>query len=217
MSEAEQCGTAIPDVERLRDVVRPMANRWVWKRAALYPDVFSPADVDELTGTVLEKYTVGWNRGAGNVDRDVDDAGVLIDEQDRDAKLGGWIKKVSYGVVVDELRRRGARPERVVDLAPPESADVLLRRALGEMATPSLITHHKLLLHAGLDELAKDHPEDPPLILARYEEGKSIAEIAADLGISAETAKQRIRRATRRLRKIIERLLSDDDPSGSDR
>ena len=80
------------------------------------------------------------------------------------------------------------------------------------MATPSLITHHKMLLFDALDVVAKKHPKDPELIRLRYESGLSVGEIADRLGESDETVKKRIQRATKRLRDVIEQIEEDSLP-----
>lgn len=222
MENEDYVGTALPTIARLRDVVRPMATRMINSQARPYADLLVGADRDELAGRLLEKYMAGWQRGEGKVDHEVYVAGDKIpdgyDEGDeipgdkRDARLGSWMKKAAKGVIVDELRRRGVRKEQLADMAASSDADTRLKAALGEMATPSLITHHKMLLLDALAEVAKSHPDAPELIHLRYEAGLSVAEIADRLGESVETVKKRLQRATKRLRDVIVRLEGDPPP-----
>ncbi|PVG83740.1 hypothetical protein DDE18_05330 [Nocardioides gansuensis] len=210
--------TSLPDVQRLAGSVEPMVRRIVRRRASAYPGMFNSADIEELTGTVLEMYARAWDRGKGEVDRgdQTDEHGQPLSPDARDDKLGAWLKTVAGRVVIDELRRRGAQRRRGdgPDLAldDDESVDRRLQVALGEMATPSLLTHHKLLLLKALDLVEKKHPKDPELIRLRYELGLSVKEIADRRHESEEAVKKRLQRATKRLRDVIEQIENDALP-----
>jgi len=213
MENEDYVGTALPTIARLRDVVRPMAVRMINSQTRPYADLLVEADRDELTGRLLEKYMAGWKRGEGEVDREVYAAvneipkgykeGDEIPEDHRNARLGSWMKKAAKGVVIDELRRRGVRKEQLADMAASTNVDSRLRAALGEMATPSLITHHKMLLLDALEQVSK---KDRDLIQLRYEAGLSVTEIADRVGVDYETVKRRLQRATQRLRAAIEAI-----------
>lgn len=63
-------------------------------------------------------------------------------------------------------------------------------------------------VHAALNRL---RPEDKELIECRHFGGKSLAQMSAQLGVSVERVRQKLLRATRRLRAVIDGIATADD------
>lgn len=183
----EPVGTLPEVIEHLRDVVRPLTVQLVAKQAAGYADILTAADRDDLVGEVLAKYHKKWGRGRGP------------------DHLGAWLKPVVERTIIDELRRRGARPKMAALLDSTEGR-VPFEDLLVSLRTPSLHLHYAKLLDDAMREIARQHPADPALIEWRYAYGLELAEIAARLGVSEDTAKKRVQRATTRLRNVVTRL-----------
>lgn len=192
MDLSDTAGTRPETVLHLRDVVRPLVVKMVAKRAAAHHDLLTADDRDDLVGVVMEKYHRQWGRGDGP------------------DYLGGWLRPVVEASIVDELRRRAARP-KIAAPADQSRGQVPFEELLVSLLTPSLQTHYTRLLQDALAELAIDRPHDPELIQLRYSDGLELAEIATRLGLSEETVKKRVQRATIRLRSILTRLTGSQE------
>jgi RNA polymerase sigma-70 factor (ECF subfamily) len=101
--------------------------------------------------------------------------------------LRPWLLTVARRLVIDEHRRRTARPPEVSDAALEHRAgDESVEKALSEMEVSEL-----------LDTLSAPHRE---VLIATYLKGKSVAEAAADLGVPPGTVKSRVYYALRSLK-----------------
>ena len=100
--------------------------------------------------------------------------------------FGGWLRRIVVRCALDILRRR--RPE--TPLTGSERAGGGEERA---------IEARSRLAHA----LARIGALDREILLAVKAEGRPIAEVAADLGITAVSARVRLHRTRARLKKIL--------------
>lgn len=190
-SRADRNWTQPDDIVYIRDVVQPQVKRSVSKQYAPFSDLL---DRDELVGVVMEKYFKKWGRS------------------DRPDHIGAWVKTVVHAAIVDEVRRRQVRPhDRLAaepdrDERPDGGGSAIIDQAFADLATPSLMTHHKLLLLEALEALGERHPEDVRLIRLRFEHGMKVREIAEHLGENEEKTKKRIQAATRRARSAVKAI-----------
>lgn len=190
MTPYEPGGTLPEVIEHLRDVVRPLSVKMVAKQAARYPDLLTAEDREDLVEEVMARYLRKWDRGPGP------------------DHLGAWLKPVVERTIVDDLRRRGARPKLA---APPEEADDLpFETMLASLLTPSLQTHYTKLLRDALSQVGREHPGDPELLEMRYAQGLDLTEVAERLGVNEDTAKKRVQRATVRVREAVTALAGTD-------
>lgn len=101
--------------------------------------------------------------------------------------LRPWLLTVARRLVIDEHRRRIARPPEVSDAALEHLAgDEGVERALSVMEVSEL-----------LDTLTAPHRE---ALVATFLKGRSVAEAAADLGVPPGTVKSRVYYALRALK-----------------
>jgi len=100
--------------------------------------------------------------------------------------FGGWLRRIAVRCALDILRRR--RPE-----SPLTGFE---RAAGGEEVT---IETRSRLAHA----LARIGALDREILLAVKAEGKPVAEVAAELGITAVSARVRLHRTRMKLKKIL--------------
>jgi RNA polymerase sigma-70 factor (ECF subfamily) len=100
--------------------------------------------------------------------------------------FGGWLRRIAVRCALDILRRR--RPE-----SPLTGFE---RSAGGEERT---IETRSRLAHA----LGRIGALDREILLAVKAEGKSVAEVAAELGITAVSARVRLHRTRMKLKKIL--------------
>ncbi|MEM9799811.1 MAG: sigma-70 family RNA polymerase sigma factor [Planctomycetota bacterium] len=108
-------------------------------------------------------------------------------------RLRAWLGTVA--------RRRAGRARHRA-----ESAARAERRAAKSEAAGSLNDDERLRLHGELSEVLRAlPPADRHLVLRRYFDGASPREIARELGVSGEVARQRLSRALARLRERLAR------------
>ena len=118
---------------------------------------------------------------------------------------------VAASAVVDALRRKRVRPRAAALPEDDADAESVLADAFVDLRTPSAQTHHALLLQTALARLAEAYPDDPHLIELRHLRDLRNAEIAAELGVSEETVKKRLQRATERLAGILAAMADPAD------
>ncbi|GAA3755084.1 hypothetical protein GCM10022240_05110 [Microbacterium kribbense] len=172
------------------DPIYQAAKRAVARRSSEYRDLFTHEDLQDLTGDVLTAYHRKWTAGSAP------------------DSLDAWMSRVAQAAVVDELRRRNARPKPAPLPAGTDRADAAARleRAFIDLRTPSAVTHCALLVQTALERLGQTHPNDRALLERRHLLGATVAEIAHDLNLKEETVKKRLQRATARLAAILETL-----------
>ena len=100
--------------------------------------------------------------------------------------FGGWLRRIAVRCALDLVRRR--RPESPLDGWEPVSA-----REESRLETRSRLSH----------ALARISAEDREILLAVKADGRAVAEVARDLGITAVSARVRLHRARKKLRKIL--------------
>ena len=101
--------------------------------------------------------------------------------------FGGWLRRIAVRCALDILRRRR-----------PEGPLTGFERAPG--AEERAIETRSRLAHA----LARIGPLDREILLSVKAEGKSIADVANQLGISAVSARVRLHRTRMKLKKILQ-------------
>jgi len=100
--------------------------------------------------------------------------------------FGGWLRRIAVRCALDILRRRR-----------PEGPLTGFERAPG--GEERAIEARSRLAHA----LARIGPLDREILLAVKAEGKPVAEVASELGITAVSARVRLHRTRMKLKKIL--------------
>ena len=139
----------------------------------------------------------------------------ILERLDRDSfdptkgSLGTWVYRVAWCRCVDLKRKASARaqvrPTGWVDEEPPEQADTSADPgdAVGDAEIEDLV-------QAALEELSN---EDRQLLELRYLRSRTLAEVSRELGITLETAKYRLKRASGHLRARLMRDPLQMEPS----
>jgi RNA polymerase sigma-70 factor (ECF subfamily) len=143
--------------------------------------VDDPGTAEEIT---LDVFTLIWEK-----------AGTYNPEK---AKVRTWMTTITRNRSIDELRRRGSRPERIViDLFQDPSSQLLVDNSLEDDAQASLLRER---VREAVSQLPDDQKE--ALQLA-YFKGYTHRQIADLLDQPLGTVKTRIRLAMGKLRKIL--------------
>jgi RNA polymerase sigma-70 factor (ECF subfamily) len=143
--------------------------------------VGDPGTAEEIT---LDVFTLIWEK-----------AGTYNPEK---AKVRTWMTTITRNRSIDELRRRGSRPERIViDLFQDPSSQLLVDNSLEDDAQASLLRER---VREAVSQLPDDQKE--ALQLA-YFKGYTHRQIADLLDQPLGTVKTRIRLAMGKLRKIL--------------
>lgn len=123
------------------------------------------------------------------------------------AKFTTWAYRVATNACLDELRRRGRRPDP--GLPDHERAD---DRLLGGMAgaDPAETVTNRIQLDAALAELPE---EFRTAVVLRDVAGLDYAEIASALDLAPGTVRSRIARGRRRLASTISEPAGNQTPS----
>jgi RNA polymerase sigma-70 factor (ECF subfamily) len=181
--------TALDDNTLIRLIVRADAdalselydryNRLVFSLAVA--TVGDDATAEEI---VLDVFTRIWEKAA-----------TYRGEQ---ARVSSWLSSITRYRAIDELRRRGARPQlESLDLA--ETSAGTLRRVNG----PEVVTELRLQrqrVHAALAELPEEQKQ---VLLLAYFQGYTHREIAETLDQPLGTVKTRIRLGMQKLREML--------------
>jgi RNA polymerase sigma-70 factor (ECF subfamily) len=109
---------------------------------------------------------------------------------DRTRSLLPWLTTVARHVVINDLRRRKARPREV--------SGVMLATASVEDETERLL--QQAVIVEALNRLTVAHRT---VIIETYLRGRSVVEVAAILGIPVGTVKSRLHHALRALRALL--------------
>lgn len=125
------------------------------------------------------------------------------------AKFSTFLYQIAHNRAVDHFRRkpeialvRTQSPDDDADGDPPE-ADI----PADPGADPEVMVSRKRLVERMLDEIAGLPAPQREAFLLREEAGLSLDEIAAATGVSAETAKSRLRYAVAKLREGLKGLI----------
>ncbi len=133
------------------------------------------------------------------------------DELSDPARFGGWIREIAKNVARNERRlKTNVQHNDIIPIdgqrEPKDKSDP------PELATSRL--EQSQLLWTTLEQIPEDYRE--PMILF-YREDKSVANVAAQLGLSQDAVKQRLKRGRAMLRQEIEvmvdRMLFETKPS----
>jgi RNA polymerase sigma-70 factor, ECF subfamily len=108
-----------------------------------------------------------------------------------------WLTTVARNLVIDRLRRRRCRP-------PETGAEHLSLVAAPSSDIDRMVT--SLTVH---DALATVTPAHREILTEVYLKGRSLAEVAEELGIPLGTAKSRIHYALRALRQVLQEPVTD--------
>jgi RNA polymerase sigma-70 factor (ECF subfamily) len=100
--------------------------------------------------------------------------------------FGGWLRRIVVRCALDLLRRR--RPE-----SPLTGSEPAPEREEARIETRSRLAH----------ALARISAADRELLLSVKADGRPVGEVARDLGISAVSARVRLHRARKKLKKIL--------------
>jgi RNA polymerase sigma-70 factor (ECF subfamily) len=116
-------------------------------------------------------------------------------------RLSTWLLGITRNLAVDELRRRGARPQRVDGEAAQEQLDTLSAPEFDDPALQVGLADQQAEIRQALDALP---PAQRTVIELAYYSGLSQSEIAATLGDPLGTVKTRMRLATQKLREHLQ-------------
>jgi RNA polymerase sigma-70 factor (ECF subfamily) len=122
---------------------------------------------------------------------------------DRRRKFSSWLFKVAHNATIDHLRRRQLD---TVPLEPQEDEGPRLAELLAgpEREGPESVAMRSELteqLEAAMAELRPEHRE---ILLLRFRQGLSYAELAEVLDLALGTVKTHLHRARKRLAKLLE-------------
>lgn len=118
------------------------------------------------------------------------------------AGLLTWIMQIARSRAIDQMRKRIPDPVDIDEQAPTDST--IANEFTDEMHNQWHIAH-----------LLRQLPsEESDLLKARFYEGKSQSEIAADTGIALGTVKMRMVSGLRRLRELIDAESAAEQVSG---
>lgn len=119
------------------------------------------------------------------------------------AKFTTYMYTLAHNCLMDHLRKQSRNPGREADQIVLESSEV----AADETDSPESGAQTLQTVERFREALAILPVEQREAFVLREEGGLSLREIAAATGVSAETAKSRLRYAVKKLRQI----LSDED------
>lgn len=123
------------------------------------------------------------------------------------ARVGSWLVSISRHRAIDELRRRGVRPEKAsVDW--PEEAGI--EEGLVDFQTPENSAEQSMWRKKVRASVASLPPDQREVLGLAYFRGLSHSEISEMLGQPLGTIKSRIRLAMRRLRDALTETASED-------
>ncbi|MCX7819095.1 MAG: sigma-70 family RNA polymerase sigma factor [Kiritimatiellae bacterium] len=132
------------------------------------------------------------------------------------ASLKTWLLRIARNACLDLLRRRSARPLASLSRESPDEPPV------ADVEDPTVSTPAELaggrdaaaMLRAALARLDAPHRD---VLVMRYEDGLSYAEIAAAMGLRIGTVMSRLFNAKRKLRLIWEHLDRGDHGGTTER
>lgn len=150
-------------------------------------------DSDTAEEITLDVFTLIWKK-----------AGTYQPEK---AKVSTWMTTITRNRSIDELRRRGSRPESLsIDLFQVPSNQMLVNDSLDEYAQDVLLREH---VRKAISELPQEQKESLQLA---YFKGYTHRQIAEILDQPLGTVKTRIRLGMDKLRKI----LLDEEPESEE-
>lgn len=124
-------------------------------------------------------------------------------------RLSSWLIGIARNLAVDELRRRGARPQKAEGEAEDQVAQIASPSS-DDPAEQLAISSRRREVRQALDALP---PAQRQVMELAYYRGLTQTEIAARLGDPLGTVKTRMRLATQKLRDLL-RDESDDRVAG---
>lgn len=143
--------------------------------------VGDPGTAEEIT---LDVFTLIWEKGGTY--------------QPEKAKVSTWMTTITRNRSIDELRRRGSRPEILnLDLFQVTSSQMLVDDSSDEYAQDALLREQ---VRSAISQLPKEQVESLQLA---YFKGYTHRQIAEILDQPLGTVKTRIRLAMNKLRKIL--------------
>lgn len=108
----------------------------------------------------------------------------------------GWLRRIAVNLAKDSLRKRAKG--KAVSLDDDASPDVVDRQP-----GPAAILGSKFLSQEVRDAIETLSPEHRAVVLLRFFDGKSMQEIAEDLGCPAGTVKSRLHYALQHIRTSV--------------
>lgn len=125
-----------------------------------------------------------------------------IEGFDATRPLAPWISRITYNVCLRRLQRQGRNPARSTDQELMESYPDRQRDNPEQRVAREEVD---AVVDASLSTLPA---QDRALLVMRYREGMSVAEVAEATGMPANTVKTRLFRARGRLREQLAPLVS---------
>ena len=125
------------------------------------------------------------------------------------SQLSSWLTKIAINSALMVIRKRRARPEISIDQRPGSEDRGISYDVRDNAPDPEQICDQRERLNAILSEIKRLAPRLRTPLRVRLSQGRSMKEIARDLGISTAALKTRLHRARQRLgRSAILRSLS---------
>lgn len=125
-----------------------------------------------------------------------------IDNFDGRASFSTWIYRIATNCSLDFLRARKVRAQLNADMSKNDSANWLEQIAANEPSPDRLTQSGRIAVRMTVALAELTEPERAAFVLRHYE-GRSIDEIASNLGVRQGAAKQAIFRAVQKLRRSL--------------
>jgi len=120
--------------------------------------------------------------------------------------LGTWLRRIAFGLAINELRRRRRKPAVSLDTPVPVDGKV---RPLGELLADKGAPPEQRRSALALELISRLDEKDRQVLILRYVEGFRPREIGRLLGIGPKTASMRLWRALKVLQSQVRRDGAD--------
>lgn len=127
-----------------------------------------------------------------------------------DAKFSTWIHRVTTNTCLNWIQKKSRSAEVILD----EEIEELVMHTTEDPLHQLLESSKNVLIRQTLEQMDRN---DTVMILMKYADGESMAEIAEKFGITEGAAKVRLFRARKKFMEIFERLDGGEPPKSEKR
>jgi len=122
----------------------------------------------------------------------------------------GWLRQIALNLCTDWLRARNGHP-RSLDTLREQGLDVGVASSQPRISSVEHAVHARTVKEIVLKAIEKLSPESQEIVLLRYFEGHSLAQISDALKLKPNTTKVRLFRAREALRPMLQELYSNGE------